>query len=106
MVTSGEREGRHSIGVEECEIQTLGCKIGYKDAQCNTTQGIQPIFCYNSKRSVTFKNCIKNLKFFSKLPFHFTAAEKLHFTCFRKLFHGICITFFSSLLKMFRESSF
>ena len=28
--TTGERVGRGSIGVGEWEVQTIGCKIGYK----------------------------------------------------------------------------
>ena len=31
VVTSGEGEGRGNTEVGEWEVQTIGCKIGYKD---------------------------------------------------------------------------
>ena len=37
VVTSEEREvGRGNLGVGEWEVQTLGCKIGYKDVLYST----------------------------------------------------------------------
>ena len=36
VVTSGERKGRGNISVGEWEVQTIGCKIGYRDILYNT----------------------------------------------------------------------
>ena len=36
MATSGERRGRGTLGVGEWEVQTIGCKIGYKDVFYDT----------------------------------------------------------------------
>ena len=60
ITSGGGGGGRDNIGVEEWEIQIIGCKIGSR-MYC-TTRGIEPIFCNNCKWSVTFKNCTKNLK--------------------------------------------
>ena len=63
MVTSWQRAGvcgggwrDISIGMEEWEVQTLGCKIG-SSMYC-TTWGIQSIFCNNCKGKVTFKSSV------------------------------------------------
>ena len=37
----------------EWELQTIGCKIGYKTKMYCTTWGIQPLYCHNCKQSVT-----------------------------------------------------
>ena len=70
MVTSGEGE-RGSTGVGELEGQTIGCKMGSRN--CCTVWGVQPIFYYNCKWKVIFKNCIK-----SKKKKKTTTAFKLH----------------------------
>ena len=43
VVTSGERGGGGNMGGREWEVQTIGCKISYKDTLCNM-QNIASIF--------------------------------------------------------------
>ena len=52
-----ERRGGRVIIGGGGEVQTIGCKIGYKDV-CITWRK-EPILCNNCNQSVAFKNCIK-----------------------------------------------
>ena len=44
------------LNMQRVNMQNIVYKIGSR-VYC-TTQGIQPIFCYNFKWEVTFNNCI------------------------------------------------